>query len=136
MGAVLGGLLDELGGDEAQHILAATEESLARIVIHAGLRLVEALEGVLLAIDALAAGVRLEEGGVEEAQEGRQWAGVLVVVVLSRPPGGCEDEGDEEDDGSTDEEDLGVGVPGQDARDKRSHGTLALPNCKRRSMKL
>jgi len=70
VGAVLGSLLDQLGGDEAEHILPATEEPLAGAVIHAGLGLVEALEGILLAIDALAALVRLEEGGVEEAQEG------------------------------------------------------------------
>lgn len=134
MGAVLGGLLDQLGGDEAEHVLAATQEAAAGVVVDTGLGLVEALEGVLLAIDALAAGVRLEEGGVEEAQEGRQRARVLLIAegiairILGGgwTPGGGKDDSDEDDDGCTDGEDLGVGVPGQDARGKRSHDTLAL----------
>jgi hypothetical protein len=126
VGAVLGGLLDELSGDEPQHVLSPAQQPLAGGVVDASLGLVEALEGGLLAIGAVP-GVRLQERGIEEAQEGGEGAGVLLILLGGgRAQGDGEDEADEEHDSCSDNEDLGVGILGQDARGKRSHGTLSL----------
>lgn len=123
--AALGRLLDELGSNEAEHVLSATQQRLAGAVIDTGLSFVEALESILLAIDALALGMGFEEGGVEEAQKGRHGIGILVIV-LGIADSGCKDDGDEDEYGDTNKEDLGVRILEQDARGKRSHDTLAL----------
>lgn len=75
------GLRFKLGGDEGQHILAASKEDLASRVIGTRLGLVEALKGILLGALGVSL-VRLDEGGVEEEDEGLEKARALVCLLL------------------------------------------------------
>lgn len=72
------GLVLDLRGNEAEHVLAAIEESGSGRIVDAGLALIEALEGVLL-LAARVAGVRLEEAGPDETS-----IGAKVGVDLAR----------------------------------------------------
>lgn len=89
VGTLGGCAVDELRGYQAEHVLAATQKTLAGGIVDTGLRLVKTLECILLVGDLLL--VRLQERSVKEAEERGQGTRVLVRLGIrgSSDKGGC-----------------------------------------------
>ncbi len=86
--AILLGSVEQLRGDERQHVLPALQESPPRDVIHPSLRLVEALKSFLLRSLSISS-VRFDEAGVAEQKERRDETRVVIFLRLAkvRQPG-------------------------------------------------
>jgi hypothetical protein len=110
----------QLRGNEAEHVLAAIKQSLAGVVVGAGLSLVEALEGILL-VAAVVARVGLEEAGVEKANVGTQGdQGTRVPAGVQE--GGREDEHEQKNDEHANHTDLDQWVSGNLNEIHEGHG--------------
>jgi hypothetical protein len=83
VGTVLCSLLHELSCYQPQHIFAAPQQPLPRRVVDTRLRFVEALKSILLAISSSVAGMRLEERGIKEAQEGSEGAWIFLIFLCT-----------------------------------------------------
>lgn len=119
----------ELRCNERQHVLAALKESLAGDIVDAGLRLVEALECILLGA-ALVATVRLQKARVGKQQERldevRRRGIVLLVVPANTRELGETDGGEKSKSYSSIYELVVVRIVGQKVTTKRSHGILSF----------
>lgn len=114
----------ELRADKRKHILAPLQQHLARRIIRAGLRAVEALERILLRPVGVSA-VGLHEARVEEEEEGFSQPGGLLLAAFSGRDEGVEAQAADRCRGGAGEEGGVFRVRGQHVTTRKSHGTLS-----------